>query len=223
MAYGFATNTPYGLKPYRYQGNSLWDEGFTTYRIPTAYNQSLFIGDPVGLASGYIVRATIGVPIIGVFRGCDYVDANGEEKFSEYWAANTPLFSAGTYAKCKVVDDPSVLFDIQIGTSGGPSAAPSFIVTNIGNNAQFDSVAGTYNALPSGIVPAPNPITGNPKNGLSAYYLSSATISTANPTYNLKIIDLIPKVGNDAGVIFNSALVKINNHQFNGGTGTAGA
>ena len=62
--------------------------------------------------------------------------------------------------------------------------------------------------------------TGNTATGLSGASIDNASEDTT-ATLNLKILDLTPKPGNVVGS-FANWLVAWNNHEFKGGTGTAG-
>jgi hypothetical protein len=59
-----------------------------------------------------------GQPIVGVFQGCSYYSANGTYIEQEYWVAGTPVQS-GTLVTATIIDDPFVIFDIQLGTYAG--------------------------------------------------------------------------------------------------------
>jgi len=215
-------NAPRGLQPSQYNDGSIWNGQLTEYLIPSGYATSLFTFDPVSFANtGTIVIGTIGGPIVGVFMGVKYVDATGTAQFSQYWPANT-VTQGAVPATALVCDDPNVLFDIQCanGVGGGPVAAPSLTQAEMFENANFGVQATTYNPI-VGVTPAPNPGAGNTANGLSGYYLDTNSIANT-ATLNLKLIRFTQIPGNIAGVVFNNALVKINNHYYNGGTGTAG-
>jgi len=198
MSYG--TNAPQGLQPRKHQNGSTWNGQLSPYAISNAYATSLFKGDPVTLGSGYLAIGVAGSAVIGVFWGCKYQNAAQTFIFSPYWPASTAtLASAG--AEAYVVDDPTVLYDIQ---TDGAVAGDAFNQADIGSNANFIAGAGST-------------ITGQ-----SAYALDSTTMATGNATRNLKIVELVPQPGNVFGLPYNNAYVKINNHVYEGGTGTVG-
>jgi hypothetical protein len=194
MSYG--TNAPQGLQPQQHQNGSLWNDQLSPYKISDQYTTSLFKGDPVTLAAGYLAIGVAGAAIIGVFWGCKYINSIGTYIFSPFWPAST-VTQAAAGADAFVVDDPTVLFNIQTSLAGITQAS-------IGSNANF--LAGSGSTI----------------TGQSGYTLDSSTIATANPTRSLKIVALTPNVSNAFGVNYNNALVKINNDVYNGGTGTAG-
>lgn len=110
---------------------------------------------------------------------------------------NTPqyrLASTGRY--CLVSDDPNQIYEVQ--TSNG-----TLTVADVGLNANFAVAAGSTTT------------------GASGMTLDVGTIATT-ATLPLKIIGFSQRVDNDNTAAASKVLVKINNHQFNSGTGTAG-
>lgn len=217
MAYG--VNAPFGLKPSMMNTGAPWNGQTNTYLIASGYNTSLFIGDPVApAANGTIALGVAGTGIIGVFMGCQYVDTNGNYQFSPYWPANT--VTQGTNpATAFVVDDPTVLFDVQVGTTNAGTHVASASQTDLYLNANF--VVGA----------------GSTVSGLSGTYLDAATINNT-ATLSLKILRVTPAFTNQAGtltsgaaytggqnilgLLYNNVLVQINNDVLKGGTGTLG-
>ena len=226
MAYGYGTNSPFGLKPSRG-----WDGTTNPYYIASGYATSLYKGDPVvGLGNGTIGIGVTSVGILGVFWGCNYINSSGTVVHSDYWPANTVLSTAtaATGAIAYVIDDPFVLFDIQVS-----------------NSTAFDTTNNTYptavseislNANASFVIGAGangNPATGSTVTGLSGYYLDYSTINTTN-TLSLKILQLTPFINNSFNAVtqntttglysqsnpFNNVIVQINNHVLKGGPGT---
>lgn len=195
MSYG--VNAPIGFVPEMHLNGSTWNGQFTDYLIQDSYATSLFTGDPVVLALGYLTIASTSAPVLGIFVGCRYVSATGTYVFSPYWPASTAT-QGSIGAVAQVVDDPTVLFNVQMysGVSGGAVQA------NIGNNANFETGTGST-------------VTGN-----SGYSLN--TPATGNATYNFKIVRLVPVPGNVFGINYNNVFVKINNSPYQGGTGTVG-
>ena len=158
-------------------------------------------------------------PVLGVFMGCTYVNTSGVLVTSAYWPANTATFQAQG-AKALVVDDPNVLFDIQVSNNG--NTISGIQAADINNNFSF-AVAGNGGG-------ATNPAAGSTVTGQSAYYLDYATIANT-ATLSLKAMALTPYPGNifataAPAVIgvgaYNNVLVILNNHILKGGTGTAG-
>lgn len=221
MAYG--VDAPFGLRPSVMNTGAPWNGQTNTYLITSGYNTSLFIGDPVApQADGSIGRGVTSTGIIGVFMGCQYVDANGNYQFSPYWPANTVTQNT-IPATAFVVDDPSVLFDIQVTTSNAGTHVASVSQADLNANASF--VFGT---------------AGSTVSGQSGASLDAATIAVGggSGTLSLKILRVTPAFTNQAGtltsaaaytggqnilgLLYNNVLVQINNDNLKGGTGTVG-
>ena len=61
-----------------------------------------------------------GQPIVGVFQSCEYYEPNGTYVSREYWVPGTP--TNGKPVIASIIDDPYVIFDIQLGTYLGANA-----------------------------------------------------------------------------------------------------
>lgn len=222
MSYGY--NAPRGLIPRQYVNGSTYSGQTSPYNILSGLAASIYTGDPVTFdGNGGITLATAGTnAILGVFAGVRYTDATGTEQFLPNWTTGTATLGA-LNALAYVIDDPFVLFDVQIASgAGGTVAAPTIAITNLGQNVNLNVAQGTaYNAV-SGVVPPANPAAGTPLNGQSVWYLDSSTPIGNGATLQMKIIRFTPVSGNIASLVFNNALCLINNHIFKGGTGTAG-
>lgn len=106
----------------------------TEYLIASGYAENIFDGDFVRLvAGGGIEVAGATERLLGVFAGCKYTNAAGEQIFSKYW----PTGTVAADAKALVYDDPYMKFAIQ--TDAGIDAA------DVGTLA--DIVAGAGNTL----------------------------------------------------------------------------
>ncbi len=121
----------YGLRAVRHLNGSCLTTN--TYTIASGYTTSIFRGDPVeGVAAGGIELAAAGnVDNLGVFHGCEYVNANGEQVFSPYWPAST----TATNIVAHVFDDPNIVFAIQSDATGVAAA-------DVHNLADWEIVAG---------------------------------------------------------------------------------
>lgn len=141
MAYG--VNAPFGLRPYSHLNGGADDiRTNSNYVIDVVTASTLNKGDPVIFAPA-IADSAVGVyykggqstitrysptvtlqaananttitnspPIVGVFMGCEYW-VNGTYYNQEYWVAGTPATSV---VKAYVIDDPNVIWDVQLGT-----------------------------------------------------------------------------------------------------------
>ena len=151
MAYG--VNAPFGLRPYSHLNGGADDiRTNSNYVIDVVTASTLNKGDPVIFApliadsavtpyykggQSTITRynptvnlqagnnattVTTAPPIVGVFMGCEYL-VNGTYYNQEYWVAGTPATSV---VKAFVIDDPNVIFDVQLGTwHGSDQATPT--------------------------------------------------------------------------------------------------
>lgn len=137
-------DTPRGFWPIRHlAGGTI---RLTEFLIASAYNTNIFRGDVVKLvAGGGIELAAAGNRFVGVFQGVSYVNAQGEQKYSKYWPANT----VATDIKASVWSDPNIVFGVQ--------SAGSTVAADVGNLG--DHVAGT----------------GSTTTGISAHELNGTT------------------------------------------------
>jgi hypothetical protein len=183
----------FGLRPI---GNLSATGAQKQYGYEIADNQAgtIFQGDLVALASGFITRFLPGshTAAVGVFNGCNYIDpTTGKPTFKNFYPGSVNITSGKIVAD--VVDDPNQLFLVQCDAG--------FVAANVGNNAD---VVGTGGSTTSGI---------------STMELNSSTLATT-AALNLKVVGLYNDVNNDFGT--NAVVVvKINEHVY-GSTGVAG-
>ena len=210
MAYG--VNAPFGLRPLQSISGGSWTEKVNEYFIYTSadgdvtYDVSIFEGDPVvcspvGNRSTTIARylpnfadatpSTFStLPILGVFVSCQYFDVSNKLIQSPFWPGATRVYP-NSYIKAYVLDDPDVVFDIQVSTSIAANgdafvASPTFpnVNTNVGLNGGFGSnfalnIGGGGNFQTVNPTYANNPTGGSLQTGQSAFYLDVSS-STAN-------------------------------------------
>lgn len=165
-------NAPRGLTPVRHLSGISWNGATNDYPIASGYGTDLFIGDPVSMTTGgTIQRAAAGDVVLGVFMGCSYSSPDvtqGTYPFQKtYWPAGT----VAADAMAVVVDDPSVIFEVQ--ANGAIAAA------DVGANA--DLVAGSGSKL----------------TGVSGFQLDSGTIAAGSA--QLRILRLVPRPDNAWG------------------------
>ena len=164
------TAAPYGLKPVKRADGMPYAGATTTYLIdPAGEATNLYNGQVVIIgADGYIalatgtgmdlgsnsVSGTSGVGAIGVFVGCEYTNAEGQQLFAQNYPTGT---ANGGPIKAYVVDDPSVLFQAQLDGTGAQ--------TIIGANTGFASAQSTSTG---------NLATGNSTSALDATVQTAA-------------------------------------------------
>lgn len=203
----------------------------------TTYTSSIYKGDPVtwgtslgatpqtngaiGTIAAYVSGYADGtptvfntVPILGIFMGCEYLSAvNGTSSIvnSAYWPGASHVIP-GTAIKAYVLDDPTIIYDLQVSTNINANAGafvgnPVFPNTNSTGNAPFNlagsfgrnfgiNVGGGTNFTtvpnPRGGFYTNNPLTGSTLTGQSAFYLDVDTSTAAqnNHDYNKTLTTL---------------------------------
>ena len=125
------SNAPYGFRAVRHLTGGCVSTN--EYTIASAYAANIWSGDPVNIvADGTIQVAADGVAdACGIFSGCSYVNAAGDQVFSKYW----PTGTVATEIKALVFDDPFIIFSVQSDATGLTSAA-------VGNFVDWELVDG---------------------------------------------------------------------------------
>ena len=146
-------DAPFGLKPVGIVGSGDNTQGTTEYKIASGASGNIFSGDLVKMTSAgtILVAGATDNPVLGVFRGCQYTDSNGDVIYSAYWPDGTVTSDAVAF----VVDDPDALFEIQSAATG------SVVQTVVGNNADIVYTSGST------------------KTGISAVEISGTTAATS--------------------------------------------
>ncbi len=113
---------------------------YATLEVQLAYNQSSKIAhcDPVYLGTDGFLHLYVkgGTTIMGIFRGCKYLDpSQGRDNWFASWQA--PTLPSTTTVTAWVDADPQAIFQVQ--ASGGP-----VVQANIGQN--LDILTGTSGA-----------------------------------------------------------------------------
>jgi hypothetical protein len=87
MSFTAQPNGPRGFTPVRAQSGML--NRANEYQILGTYGTKLYRGQAVTLFTDGYVRALAAANdfVLGVFDGCEYVEVNGDIKFSPYWPA----------------------------------------------------------------------------------------------------------------------------------------
>lgn len=162
-----STASPYGLKPVNRVDGMPYAGATQTFLInPAGTATNLFYGQVVLIdANGYIALATAtgadittnnlggsGVGAIGVFVGCEYVNAQGQVINSQYYPSGTT-----GVVTAKVITDPNVVFQAQLDGSGAQ--------TVLGTNTFFAAAQSTS--------------TGSTQYGNSTSALESTVVTTA--------------------------------------------
>jgi len=166
------TASPYGLRPVNRVDGMPYAGATQTFLIdPAGEATNIFYGQVVIIgADGYLAISTAtgadittnnlggdGVGAIGVFVGCEYVNAQGQ-------VINAQFYPSGTtgVVTAKVITDPSVVFQAQLDGSGAQ--------TVLGTNTFFAAVQSTS--------------TGSTRTGNSTSALD-ATVQTAAAAFRI--------------------------------------
>ena len=193
-------NVAFGLKPVGMHGSSPATQGTSQYFI--ASNASaIFQGSPVKaeLSGGTIQIGSAtgnGDQLVGVFAGCEYVDATtGKLKFSNTWPGSG---SANTNFDIKgfVYDNPAQRFIIA---SDGTNTDRATAKADIFKTADLASGA-----------------SGNTTTGISSAVLDISTAEDTDTSNVVMILGIHEDVTNaDHSAAGVSYIVKINNHALN--------
>ena len=193
-------NVKFGLKPVGKHGSSPATQGTSQYFIASDAS-AIFQGSPVRaeLTGGTIQIATATcdtVQLLGVFAGCEYVDATtGKLKFSNTWPGSG---SANTNFDIKgfVYDDPSQRFII---CSDGTNTDRATAKADIFKTADLADGA-----------------SGNTTTGISTAKLDISTAENTDTSNVVMILGIHEDVTNaDHSAAGVSYIVKINNHALN--------
>jgi len=111
-----AISAPFGFRPSYHNSGQMRPKAYT---IASTYAATIFSGDPVKLTDNGVVQlgtsdgtrsGTVdGILLLGIFAGCQYLDASGKPTISPFWPGGT----TGTEIVAWVYDDPETLFDVQ--------------------------------------------------------------------------------------------------------------
>ena len=189
MAYP-TVSAPYGLKPVNLIGGQVFAGSTRQLPIQYGYATSIFYGDFVALAQGFITRQSVSTGggasgMVGIFLGCNYTDpVTKQKRFSQYWPAST---LAGD-AQAVVCDDPDTVFKAVVCSSGTTVASAS--IPMIGQNYQMINNTGNVN-------------TGDSANAL----LYSATLTTN--TFPIRVVDIVRDTAQSYSAVGSSTTTSI--------------
>ena len=104
------TDKPFGLRAVRHLSGGCVQTN--EYTIAAAYATNLYSGDPVQLVAGGTIEICVAAQAdcMGVFSGCSYVNAAGEQVFSKYWPTGTVATDIPSMTACKLGVQESVVF-----------------------------------------------------------------------------------------------------------------
>ena len=191
-----STASPYGLRPVNRVDGMPYAGATQTFLIdPAGEATNIFYGQVVIIgADGYLAISTAtgadvttnnlggsSIGAIGVFVGCEYVNAQGQVINAQYYPSGTT-----GVVTAKVITDPFVTFQAQLDGSGAQ--------TVLGTNTFFAAVQSTS--------------TGSTTTGNSTSALESTVVTTAAA---FRIVGFVELEGfSEIGDAFTDVLVKFN-------------
>ena len=188
-------NVAFGLKPINTAGSTPATQGTNTYFIGSSAS-AIYQGSMVKADNGgsIVISSASGdteAPV-GVFAGCEYVDATtGKKKFSNFWpgsGADTNFDIIGF-----VYDNPMQRFII---CSDATLTDEATARAAIFENSQLNSGA-----------------SGSTTTGISSAQLDVATLDSSNTSLPLKIVGILDDVENaDYTAAGIPMIVMLNNH-----------
>jgi hypothetical protein len=182
-----------GLRPVKHIDGSPWNGTLNRYVVLASDATAIFQGDLVKLAATTDAVGTQGVTKF--VAGTDSAAVGVACGFSiNPLNLNSPQYrAASTLAFVLVADAPDTVFEIQSAVAPTP--------TDLNSNAQVQDAGGST-------------VTGQSGETIVSYATTA--------TLPLKVMGASQKVDNDITSANYKVLVSINNHQYSGGTGTAG-
>lgn len=129
-------SAPFGFRASYHNSGQMRPKAYT---IASTYAANIFSGDPVKLTDNGVIQlgssdgtrsgTTDGISLLGIFAGCQYLDASGKPTISPFW----PSGATGTEITAWVYDDPETLFDVQY---NNPSAGTT-VQTAVGEECDW--------------------------------------------------------------------------------------
>ena len=189
-------DSAFGLIPIAKVGQNPNNGGLTKYSIADNQGTAIFTGDPVTYKNdGTVEVADNTKALLGVFRGCFYTDpSTSKPTWRPYFPATTSPGDAVGF----IVDDPFQSFIAQ-----QDSDSVNLVAANLNENVNFVFGAG------------------NTTTGVSGVEIDSSSKNTT-ATHQARLISFWDTPSNDSTANNSVFVIKINNHQLMGGTGTQG-
>ena len=139
-------DSPFGLRAIGHiSGGSV---RLRRYSIASAYGTDIYHGDVVemtGTGTNIAKAAAANADNLGVFVGCRYVNASGEQKFSPYWPAST----VATQIVALVYDDPNIIYEVQCDTLAEGDIG-TLVDWNVGTGSALNGTSGLYADIGAG-------------------------------------------------------------------------
>jgi hypothetical protein len=188
-----STSAPFGFRPSFHNSGQMRPKAYT---ITSTYAANIFSGDPVKLTDNGVVELGTsdgtrsgtagGVLLLGIFAGCQYLDASGKPTISPFWPSGT----TGTEIVAWVYDDPETLFDVQY---TNPSAGTT-VQTAVGEECDWT-------------IASPG---GSTQTGLSNTYLTAIQSTSGQ----FQITGFAYNINDSLTDAYVQVTVRINEHQY---------
>lgn len=169
MSFSQNPNGPRGFAPVRAASGT--PARSNEYEIDGTYATKLYSGQVVTLFTDGKVRALAAAAdvVLGVLDGVEYIDVNGDTRFSPYWPAPGAV-KTGTKVKARVFDNPDEQFLIK--------ATANLTQAQVGEFADLSPALGTG---------------GDDTTGKSTASLDQANTDAAIQATNVVVINEISK------------------------------
>ena len=192
------TSQSYGLIPaFHPSGQNRANKYNILNNSGTGYGTSIYKGDLVKVGTDGTVQIGDGTSnCLGVFAGCEYIDATGKPTESAYWPASTALQS-GSQVVAYVYDDPQTVFKV-----GVTANASSYVQTTVGDQVDIANVG-----------------SGSTVTGLSSSSITAAPIGTGGGPAQVRVIGFNDGIYDATTNPYPQLLVQIVQHQFLAGAG----
>ena len=195
------TASPFGLRPVKRADGMPYAGATSQFLIdPAGEATNLFYGQVVHIgADGYIALSTAtgadattnafptGTTLtgsLGVFVGCSFINAQGQQIFSQFYPSGTT-----GVATAYVVDDPNVLFEAQLDGAADQS--------DVGANTFFAAAQSTS--------------TGSTRTGNSTSALDATTVTTSAAFRIVSFVSPVTDAFPDVLVKFNPGYSSMTN------------
>jgi len=195
------TSQAYGLIPvYNNTGQNRANKYNILNNAGTGYGTSIYKGDLVQIASDGTVRIGDGTSnALGVFAGCEYIDASGKPTESSYWPASTAV-QTGSEIVAYVYDDLAGT-TFRVGVTANAS---SYVQTAVGDQVDIANVG-----------------TGSTTTGLSSSSITAAPVGNGAGPAQVRIVGFYDGIYDATTNPYPQVLVQVVQGQFLAGAGQA--
>lgn len=185
--------TPYGLIPIQKLGGDVNNHAVRRYKIASGYATNIFYGDIVKIVNGGTIEKDTGTTTATPVGVFLGVEFT-DATYGLTFRQYWPASTVAADAYAFVCMDPNALFQVQADEAVAAAAL----------NCNAAIVQGS----------------GSTATGKSGVKLDGSTVATTS-TLPLRIVDFVRSTTSEPGDAYTDCIVKFNNHQLTGTTGTA--